>query len=117
MDHLLRELAPISEAGWKALEDEAKPRITTYLAARKLIDFEGPHGWSHSATNLGRVARADGPAEAVTAKQRRVLPLVELRSEFEAARSELDDADRGAQDLVLDSLDAAARRIALAENA
>jgi uncharacterized linocin/CFP29 family protein len=116
MDHLLRELAPISEAGWNQIEEEAKPRLTTYLAARKLVDFEGPHGWSHSATNIGRVAGVDGPAEAVSAKQRHVLPLVEFRTEFDVSRSQLEDADRGATDLDFGELDAAARRIALAEN-
>ena len=30
---------------------EARER---HLAARKLVDFSGPHGWEHSATNLGR---------------------------------------------------------------
>jgi uncharacterized linocin/CFP29 family protein len=116
MDHLLRDLAPISDDGWKAIDDEAKPRLTTYLAARKLVDFEGPHGWPHSATNLGRVSTVAGPADAVSAKQRVVLPLVELRAEFDVSRSEIEDAERGALDLELDSLDAAARRIALAEN-
>src|SRR5207237_8493659 len=45
MDHLLRGLAPISDTAWAALEQEAKSRITTFLAARKLVDFEGPRGW------------------------------------------------------------------------
>jgi uncharacterized linocin/CFP29 family protein len=116
MNHLLRELAPISDGGWKALEDEAKPRLSTYLAARKLVDFNGPSGWGYSATDLGRVGAVDGPADGVTAKQRRVLPLVELRAEFTISRSELEDAERGAEDLDFDDLDKAARRIALAEN-
>lgn len=117
MDHLYRDLAPISDAGWQAIDDEAKPRLTTYLAARKLVDFEGPHGWSHSATSLGRVGPLAGPAQDVTARQRQVLPLVEVRAEFELPRSEIEDAERGAQDLDFGPLDAAARRIALAENA
>jgi uncharacterized linocin/CFP29 family protein len=116
MNHLLRSVAPISDAGWSAIDAEAKPRLTTYLAARKLIDFAGPHGWTHSATNLGRTHAIGGPAEDVTARQRRVLPLVELRAGFEVSRAELDDAERGAEDLVLPSLEAAALRIALAEN-
>jgi uncharacterized linocin/CFP29 family protein len=117
MNHLLRDIAPMSDAGWSALEDEAKGRLTPYLAARKLVDFVGPSGWSHSATNLGRVTPlAPGPAEGVSARQRRVLPLVELRTEFTLARAEIDDADRGAADLDLAELDRAARRIALAEN-
>jgi len=116
MNHLLRELAPISDAGWELIENEAKPRLTTFLAARKLVDFSGPSGWQHSATSLGRSASVQGPTERVTARQRRVLPLVELRAEFSVSRAELNDADRGAKDLDLADLDQAVRRIALAEN-
>ena len=54
MNHLLRAHAPISDAGWKLLDEEARERLTPALAARKLVDFSGPHGWEHSATNLGR---------------------------------------------------------------
>jgi uncharacterized linocin/CFP29 family protein len=117
MNHLLRELAPVSDAAWKVIDDEVKPRLTTYLAARKLVDFSGPGDWTHSATSVGRSMSVDGPTDGVTARQRQVLPLVELRAEFTISRAELDDADRGATDLNLDELDVAARRIALAENA
>lgn len=116
MNHLLRGLAPITDAGWKAIEDDAKPRLTTYLAARKLVDFGGPAGWTHSAVDLGRVAAVDGPTEGVTAVLRRVLPLVELRTSFLVSRADLADADRGADDLEFDDLDAAAERISVAEN-
>lgn len=116
MNHLLRGLAPITEAGWQAIEGEARPRLTTYLAARKLVDFEGPKGWSYSATDLGRVADIDGPAEGVTAAQRRVLPLVELRTPFVVSRAELSAMDRGAADVEFPELDRAARRISEAEN-
>jgi uncharacterized linocin/CFP29 family protein len=116
MNHLHRELAPISDAGWAAIDDEAKTRLTTHLAARKLVDFGGPHGWSHSATNLGRTGTISGPSETVSATQRRVLPLVELRAEFRVPRGEVDDADRGATDLDFPELDEAARQIALSEN-
>ena len=116
MDHLLRELAPISEAGWSALEVEARSRITTYLAARKLVDFGGPHGWAHSATSLGRSEPVPGPVDQIEARLRRVLPLVELRVPFALSRAELDDIDRGAADLDFGSLDVAAARLGLAEN-
>ena len=53
-DHLLRSQAPISDSGWELLDQEAAGRLTVALGARKLIDFSGPHGWSYSATNLGR---------------------------------------------------------------
>ncbi len=116
MDHLYRELAPISEAAWEQIESEAKSRLVTHLAARKLVDLVGPHGWSHSATDLGRVDEVASPAEGVAALRRRVLPLVELRAEFSVSREELDDADRGADNIELPELDEAVRQVALAEN-
>jgi uncharacterized linocin/CFP29 family protein len=117
MSHLLREHAPITEATWSLIDDEARERLGPALAARKLVDFSGPHGWEHSATNLGRTsALADAPFEGVEAVQRRVLAVVELRAPFSLSRSELADADRGAEDVDLAPLDEAARRIATAEN-
>jgi uncharacterized linocin/CFP29 family protein len=117
MDHLLRSHAPISDAGWALLDDEARERLTAALAARKLVDFSGAHGWDHSATNLGRTTALPGaPCEGVEGRQRRVLPLVELRADFALARDELRDADRGADDADLADLDRAAHQIALAEN-
>jgi uncharacterized linocin/CFP29 family protein len=117
MSHLLREHAPITEAGWRLIDEEARERLTPALAARKLVDFAGPRGWEHSATNLGRTQEVtDTPVDGVIAAQRRVLAVVELRAPFSLARAELRDADRGAEDVDLAPLDDAARRIATAEN-
>ena len=117
MNHLLRSLAPISDSGWKELDDEARERLTPALAARKLVDFSGPHGWEYSATNLGRIEPlAKAPCDGVTGARRRVLPLVEVRASFELALSELRDFDRGADDEDLGPLDKAAHQIAVAEN-
>jgi uncharacterized linocin/CFP29 family protein len=117
MNHLLRALAPISDSGWELLDREARVRLRTALAARKLVDFSGPHGWEHSASNLGHtVPLASAPCEGVSATQRLVLPLVELRADFEVSLAELRDADRGAGDPDLAELDRAAHRIAVAEN-
>ncbi len=116
-NHLLRPHAPISDGNWQLLDDEARERLTPALAARKLVDFSGPHGWDYSATNLGRVeAIATAPCDGVTALRRRALPLVEVRAEFTISRSELRDDDRGAADADLEPLDRAARQIAIAEN-
>ncbi|HMK96572.1 MAG TPA: family 1 encapsulin nanocompartment shell protein [Acidimicrobiales bacterium] len=117
MNHLLRPLAPISDAGWKLLDDEARRRATPALAARRLVDFSGPHGWEHSATNLGRTdPLVSSPADGATGLRRRVLPLVELRVDFELSRAELRDADRGADNIDLRPLDSAAHQVAVAEN-
>jgi uncharacterized linocin/CFP29 family protein len=117
MNHLLRSNAPISDLGWRLLDQEAKERLEPALGARRLIDFAGPLGWEHSATNLGRVtALVARPADGVFALQRRVLPLVEFRAPFRLAREELSAADRGADDADLGPLDAAAHQAAEAEN-
>lgn len=118
MNHLLREVAPLSEAAWSQVSDEAKSRLTNYLAARRLVDFTGPSGWKHSAHNLGTSAEIDSPPKVsgVKARARRVLPLCELRVPFVLSRAELDDADRGNEDIDLDPLAEAAAGIALAEN-
>jgi uncharacterized linocin/CFP29 family protein len=116
-NHLLRSHAPISDGNWKLLDDEARERLPAALAARKLVDFLGPFGWEYSATNLGRVSAVSAtPTDGVVGLQRRVLPLVELRTEFSISRAELRDDDRGAEDADLEPLDDAAHRIALAEN-
>jgi uncharacterized linocin/CFP29 family protein len=117
VNHLLRSIAPISNAGWEMLDREATERLAPALAARQRVDFSGPHGWEHSATSLGRAGElADSPVDGVGAHQRRVLALVELRAGFTVSRAELRDADRGAADADLESLDEAAQRIARAEN-
>src|ERR1700735_5213099 len=101
----LRSPGPISDAGWQLLDDEATQRLTPALAARRLVDFSGPHGWQHSATNLGRTAPlASSPSAGVSGLQRRVLPLVELRADFQLSLDELRDADRGADDVDLGTL-------------
>jgi uncharacterized linocin/CFP29 family protein len=117
MNHLLRTHAPISDAGWTLLDQEARERLTPALAARKLVDFSGPLGWEHSATNLGRATAVEpAPSDGISARQRQILPIVEVRAGFELRRDELRDADRGAQDIDLAPLDQAAHHMAVAEN-
>src|SRR3954466_13714802 len=108
MRPLVREQAPMPEATWRMIDEEARERLAPALAARKLVDFGGPHGWDHSAMNLGRtVPLPSAPCEGVSGRQRRVLPLVELRADFSLTREELRDADQGADDADLAPLDTA----------
>jgi uncharacterized linocin/CFP29 family protein len=117
MNHLLRELAPISTAGWQEIEKEATRTLKTTLAARRLVDFVGPQGWTASAVGLGRSDQIALPTEGhVRARLRKVLPMVELRIPFTMSRSDLDDAERGAKDVDTDPVIAAARAIAMAED-
>lgn len=118
MNELMRELAPISERAWGEIEGEAARRLRHELAARRLVDFDGPHGWEKPCVNLGRVRDLQtGPASGVSAAERQVVPLVELRADFRLARRELEALDRGAPDPDLDPLLDAAKRIARAEDA
>ncbi len=117
MNHLLRSLAPITDPGWELLDAEAKQRLTPALAARRLVDFSGPQGWEHSATNLGRTESIAAPAqEGLKGRRRRVLALAELRADFTVSLQELADQERGAQDVDLSALDDAAHKMAVAEN-
>jgi uncharacterized linocin/CFP29 family protein len=116
MSHLHRELAPISEVAWKEIEKEAARTLRTFLAARQLVDFSGPHGWDYSADSLGRRERVPGPVEGVEAGVRVVQPVVELRHAFSMARSDIDDIDRGRPDPDLAVVIEAAKRAALAED-
>jgi uncharacterized linocin/CFP29 family protein len=115
MSHLLRGHAPITEAGWAQIDAEARERLTPGLGARRVIDFAGPHGWQHSATNLGRVEAIAG-GDGLEARRRRVLPLVEVRAPFALAREDLRAGDRGAEDVDFGPLDAAAQLVVEAEN-
>ena len=99
------------------LDDEARERLAPALAARKLVDFSGPRGWEHSATNLGRVESVGDSPDGIDAAQRRVLPLVEvrapvLRRAHRARRRRPRGGGRGPR-----GARPTAHRIAVAENA
>jgi len=117
MNHLFRELAPISDTGWEEIEKEATRTLKITLAARKLVDFVGPLGWQASAVGIGRTKVAEPPPRTtVETRLREVLPLVELRVPFELRRAELLALDRGAKDFDTDPIIDAARAIAIAED-
>jgi uncharacterized linocin/CFP29 family protein len=53
-DHLLRDLAPIPTRAWKAVDDEARERLTPLLAARRLAEWVGDGGWHRDAGGPAR---------------------------------------------------------------
>jgi uncharacterized linocin/CFP29 family protein len=116
MNHLFRELAPVSAEAWREIDEEAKRTLKAMLAARKLVDFDGPLGWHAAAMNLGRAKAIAAPREGAEARLREVQPLVELRVPFQVAREEIDAIARGAKDADLDPVREAARNAALAED-
>jgi uncharacterized linocin/CFP29 family protein len=116
MDHLQRELAPISSKAWDEIDDEARRTLRRTLAGRKLIDFKGPLGWECSCVGRGRAERIARPREGVDAALRKTQPLVEIEVPFELPRVEIDAIARGARDADLGSVVQAARAAALTED-
>lgn len=116
MNNLHRELAPVSESAWEQIEEEAARTLKRYLGGRKVVDVEGPKGADFSVIGTGHVQKIVAPADGVTAMQRMVLPLVELRVPFQLSREAIDDAERGSEDSDWDALKEAARKIAFAED-
>jgi len=116
VDHLLRQKAPISDAGWAEIEGEAIRSLRHYLAARKLIDYSASGDWTTSALPLGRVSQVPTNADGVELQTRVVQTFADLRVPFQISRRELDALDRGASDFDTDPVIAAARAAALAED-
>jgi uncharacterized linocin/CFP29 family protein len=117
VNHLTRDLAPISERAWGEIDTEAGRALRSFLAARKLVDVTGPLGWDHPAVNLGAAQRLDtSPGAGVEATIRVVAPMLELRTPFSLSRAELDAIDRGSRSPDLGSVVDAARKGAFAED-
>ena len=117
MNNLHRELAPISDAAWADIEDEARRTFTRHVAGRRVVDVIGPEGlsWPPSAPAIsprlgvpaaGRAGRAAAIAQ----------PIVELRVPFAVDRQAVDDVERGAKDADWQPVKDAAKHIAFAED-
>ena len=86
MNNLHRKLAPVSEAAWAQIEEEASRTLKRHLAARRVVDVEGPKGFDLSAVGTGHVREIEAPGSGIDAAIREVMPLVELRVPFELTR-------------------------------
>lgn len=115
-DRLRRDQAPVTAAAWALVDEEAGRALRHFLAARALVDFTGPRGWSHSAEADGRVEAIGSPVSGVEMKARVVRPLIEVRSRFSLSRAELDAVERGLEAPDLAAVTAAACRAAQAED-
>ncbi|KAA0023738.1 family 1 encapsulin nanocompartment shell protein [Antrihabitans cavernicola] len=116
MSNLHRELAPITDSAWAAIEEEASRTFKRHIAGRRVVDVSGPHGSDFDAVGLGHTTEVVPPADGVQARRRAVAPLVELRVPFTLSRNELDNIERGAQDADLDPVKDAAKQMAFAED-
>src|SRR6266478_10018512 len=116
MNNLHRELAPISAAAWAQIEEEASRTIKRHLAARLVVDVEGPKGFDFPAVGTGHRRQIQTPGDGIEAAQRETRPLVELHVPFELSREAIDDVERGSNDSDWSPLKDAARKIAFAED-
>lgn len=116
MNNLYRELAPVSEAAWAEIEEEARRTLKQHLAARRVVDVEGPKGFDLSSVSTGHTEEIPPPAEGIRAMRREVKALVELRVPFDLTRQAVDDVERGATDSDWSPVKDAARKIAFAED-
>ncbi len=116
MNNLHRELAPISDAAWAAIEEEASRSFKRNSAGRRLVDVKGPLGLDVDSVTVGHRAKIDSPADGIQAYLRQAQPLVELKVPFTVTREAVDDVDRGADDSDWDPVVRAAAELAKAED-
>ncbi|MEV6977941.1 family 1 encapsulin nanocompartment shell protein [Kitasatospora sp. NPDC093806] len=116
MNNLHRELAPVSEAAWAEIEEEARQTFTLHLAGRRVVDLSGPDGPTLAAVGTGHLTPIEPPAPGVLAHARESRPLVELRVPFTVDRAAVDDVERGSRDSDWQPVKDAARTLALAED-
>jgi uncharacterized linocin/CFP29 family protein len=71
MNNLHRELAPISDAAWAQIEEEAARTLKRYLAGRRVVDVHGPAGMTLSAVGTGHLRNIAAPADGIIADSAR----------------------------------------------
>ena len=116
MNNLHRELAPISDAAWSDIEEETSRTLKRYLAARRVVDVQGPGGVALPAIGTGHLRTIKASGDDILARQREVKALVELRVPFDLERQQIDDVERGAEDSDWQPAKDAARKLAFAED-
>ena len=116
MNNLHRELAPISDAAWSQIEEEATRTLKRHLAGRRVVDVEGPGGFELSAVGTGHLAGSGSVVDGTLTRLRTVQPFAELRTAFELDRQAIDDVERGAADSDWQAVKDAARQLAFAED-
>lgn len=118
MEWLRRSAPSLSEKVWSAIDETAAAMFKQTVVARRILDFDGPRGWNHVATQLGTFK----PLQAAqsTGKARLFIPdvmlLTEIRADFTMTWAAIDIFQRVGPMLEPGPIEEAAREIALAED-
>ena len=97
MNNLHRELAPVSDAAWASIEDEARRTFEQHVAGRRVVDVQGPGGPGLASVGTGHLAEIEPPggdAAGITAWLRSSQQLVQLRVPFTVSRLDVDNVAR-----------------------
>jgi uncharacterized linocin/CFP29 family protein len=119
MNNLHRELAPVSDAAWASIEEEARRTFEQNVAGRRVVDVTGPDGPTLASVGTGHLAEVEPPggdAAGITAWLRGAQQLVQLRMPFTLSRLDVDNVERGAQDSDWQPVKDAVRQVAFAED-
>lgn len=116
MNNLHRELAPISDAAWGEIEEEATRTFKRWIAGRRVVDVTGPDGPELAAVGTGHLKDLDQSEDGVLVRQRQAQLIIELRAPFYVDRQQVDDVERGSKDSDWQPVKDAVQKIALAED-
>ena len=116
MNNLYRELAPITEAAWAQIEEEATRTFKRHIAGRRVVDVSEPGGPVLAGISTGHLLDVASPSDGVVAHLREAKPLVRLRVPFTITRTAIDDVERGSQDSDWDPVKDAAKKLAFVED-
>jgi len=114
--NLHRWLAPVTDAAWEEIADEARRTFVRNVAGRRVVDVTGPLGFGAASARTGHVTAVEAPHEGIRARLRDVLPLVELQVPFTVSREAIDDVARGSKDSDWQPVKDAATALARAED-
>lgn len=115
MNSLMTELSPIPDVAWSKIQKDTHDALREHLIGRRVVDFDGPHGLTRGAVNLGTLEAAD-LGGGLTGGLRAVQPLFEVRVPFTLSRRAVDDAARGAPEFDTGPAVDAARKLAELED-
>lgn len=118
MNILKKNLAPITNKAWSEIDDQVSEVLKTYLTGRNFVDIDGPYGLEQGGISTGKLIVPENQSKkSVNYGIREYLPMVEIRKPFELDVWELDNLERGAEDVDLSPLEDATKEIALFEEA